>query len=73
MISGHVTLAPGTTLSGGSLVMKSITHAGRYTSVFPLDTHEEWVRNASHIRRLSRLAQRISELEKKLKQIQIED
>ncbi|MGB8882476.1 MAG: UDP-3-O-(3-hydroxymyristoyl)glucosamine N-acyltransferase, partial [Azonexus sp.] len=73
MISGHVTLAPGTTLSGGSLVMKSITKAGRYTSVFPIDTHDEWLHNASHIRRLSRLAERISELEKKLKQIQIED
>ncbi len=72
MVSGHVTLAPGTTLSGGSLVMKSIRKAGRYTSVFPIDTHDEWLHNASHIRRLSRLAERISELEKKLKQIQIE-
>jgi UDP-3-O-[3-hydroxymyristoyl] glucosamine N-acyltransferase len=73
MISGHVTLAPGTTISGGSLVMKSIKQPGLYTSVFPLDTHDEWLHNASHIRRLSRLAERISELEKKLKQIQIED
>ncbi len=72
MISGHVTLASGTVLSGGSLIMKSITQPGRYTSVFPLDTHDEWIRNAAHIRRLSRLAERISELEKKLKQIQIE-
>jgi UDP-3-O-[3-hydroxymyristoyl] glucosamine N-acyltransferase len=72
MVSGHVTLAPGTTLSGGSLVMKSIRKAGRYTSVFPIDTHDEWVRNAAHIRRLSRLAERISELEKKLKHIQLE-
>jgi UDP-3-O-[3-hydroxymyristoyl] glucosamine N-acyltransferase len=69
MISGHVTLAPGTVLSGGSLVMKSITRPGRYTSVFPLDTHDQWLHNASHIRRLSRLAERITELEKKLKQL----
>lgn len=69
MISGHVTLAPGTVLSGGSLVMKTITRPGRYTSVFPLDTHDEWLHNASHIRRLSRLADRISELEKQLKQL----
>lgn len=67
MISGHVTLAPGTTISGGSLVMKNITQGGLYTSVFPLDTHDEWVRNAAHIRRLSKLADRVSELEKKLK------
>ena len=73
MISGHVTLAPGTTISGGSLVMKSIAQPGLYTSVFPLDTHDEWVRNAAHIRRLSHLAERISNIEKLLKQAKIKD
>ncbi len=73
MISGHVTLAPGTTISGGSLVMKNITQPGLYTSVFPIDSHDEWVRNAAHIRRLSHLAERVSELEKKLKEISAND
>lgn len=68
MIAGHVTLAAGTMISGGSLVMKSIRKAGHYTSVFPLDEHDEWIRNAAHIRRLSHLAERVSELEKKLKE-----
>ncbi len=68
MISGHVTLAPGTVVSGGSLVMKSISQPGVYTSIFPLDTHDEWMRNAAHIRRLSKLADRVAELEKKLKE-----
>jgi UDP-3-O-[3-hydroxymyristoyl] glucosamine N-acyltransferase len=73
MISGHVTLAPGTTISGGSLVMKSINQPGLYTSVFPLDSHDQWVRNAAHIRRLSHLAERVSELEKKLKEMSAND
>ncbi len=73
MISGHVTLAPGTTISGGSLVMKNISQPGLYTSVFPIDTHDEWVRNAAHIRRLSHLAERVSELEKKLKEMSAND
>lgn len=73
MISGHVTLAPGTVISGGSLVMKSINQGGVYTSVFPLDTHDEWVRNAAHIRRLSKLADRVAELEKKLKEKDLGD
>ena len=73
MISGHVTLAPGTVVSGGSLVMKSIKQPGLYTSVFPLDTHDEWVRNAAHIRRLSHLAERVSELEKKLREMNAND
>lgn len=72
MISGHLTIASGTTISGGSTLMKSIAKPGVYTSVFPIDTHEEWLRNASHIRRLSKMADRISELEKKLKQNNIE-
>lgn len=73
MISGHLNIAGGTTVSGGSLVMKNILKPGVYTSVFPLDTHDEWLRNASHIRRLSKLADRISELEKKLEKINTGD
>lgn len=72
MISGHLNIASGTTISGGSTLMKSISKPGVYTSVFPIDTHEEWLRNASHIRRLAKLADRISELEKTLKQKSIE-
>jgi UDP-3-O-[3-hydroxymyristoyl] glucosamine N-acyltransferase len=53
--------------------MKSITRPGLYTSVFPLDTHDEWVRNAAHIRRLSRLAERIGRLEKQLEGIKAND
>jgi UDP-3-O-[3-hydroxymyristoyl] glucosamine N-acyltransferase len=67
MISGHLNIVGGTTISGGSTVMKSIMQPGIYTSVQPLDTHEDWLRNASHIRRLAKLADRIAELEKKLK------
>ncbi len=72
MISGHLNIVAGTTISGGSTLMKSIAKPGVYTSVFPIDTHEDWLRNASHLRRLSKLADRISELEKMLKQKNIE-
>lgn len=69
MISGHLSLAPNTTISGASTVMRSIVEPGGvYASVFPLDSYEHWMRNASHIRRLSKLAERVSELEKKLKE-----
>jgi UDP-3-O-[3-hydroxymyristoyl] glucosamine N-acyltransferase len=69
MISGHLSLAPNTTISGASTVMRSIVEPGGvYASVFPLDSYEHWMRNASHIRRLSKLADRVSELEKQLKE-----
>lgn len=73
MISGHLSLAPNTTISGASTVMRSIVEPnGVYASVFPLDTYEHWMRNASHIRRLSKLADRVSELEKKLEEKNVE-
>lgn len=70
LISGHLELAPDTMISGGTTVIKSIRKSGVYTSVFPLDEHEDWIRNASHIRRLSKMADKISELEKKLKEVE---
>jgi len=73
MISGHVNIASGAVISGGSLVMKNITRPGQYTSVFPLEEHSRWLHNAAQIRHLARLAERISELEKKLKETNIGD
>ncbi|MBK7645890.1 MAG: UDP-3-O-(3-hydroxymyristoyl)glucosamine N-acyltransferase [Betaproteobacteria bacterium] len=73
MISGHLSLAPNTTISGASTVMRSIVEPGGvYASVFPLDSYEHWMRNASHIRRLSKLVERVSQLEKQLKEKDIE-
>lgn len=72
MIAGHVTIASGAVISGGSLVMKNITRPGQYTSVFPLEEHSHWLHNAAQIRHLAKLAERVSELEKKLKNTDIE-
>nr|MBL8411741.1 UDP-3-O-(3-hydroxymyristoyl)glucosamine N-acyltransferase [Dechloromonas sp.] len=69
MIAGHVTISSGAVISGGSLVMKNITKPGQYTSVFPLEEHSHWLHNAAQIRHLAKLADRVSELEKKLKNI----
>ena len=73
MIAGHVTIASGAVISGGSLVMKNITKPGQYTSVFPLEEHSHWLHNAAQIRHLAKLAERVSELEKTLKNINIKD
>jgi len=66
-IEGHITIASGVVISGGTTVTKSITKAGRYTSIFPLDEHAGWLHNAAHARNLVKLAERVAELEKKLK------
>ena len=70
MISGHLELADDVHVSGGTLVARSLLKAGQYTSVFPIQTHAEWLHNAAQIKRLARLAERVSELEKKLKQME---
>jgi UDP-3-O-[3-hydroxymyristoyl] glucosamine N-acyltransferase len=71
MIAGHVTIASGVVVSGGSLVMKNINKPGQYTSVFPLEEHSHWLHNAAQIRHLAKLADRVAELEKTLKNINI--
>jgi len=77
MLTGHLSIVSGTVISGGSLVMKDISKAGRYTSIFPFEEHSRWLRNASQIRHLARLAERVAELEKalekKLENISVKD
>jgi len=67
MILGHLEIADGTVISPGSMVMKSIARAGKYTALFPLEEHDRWLHNAAQVRHLARLAERVAELEKKLK------
>jgi len=55
-IIGHLTICDGVTVSGMTLVTKSITEPGTYTSGTPLMHHAEWLRNAAHLRHLDRIA-----------------
>lgn len=66
MIIGHLELADDVHVSAGSMVTRSLSRPGQYTSIFPLDAHQEWLHNAAQIKRLARLAERVAELERKL-------
>ena len=70
MIIGHLELADGVHVSAGTMVTKSLRKPGQYTSIFPLEAHEDWLHNAAQIKRLAKLAERVSELEKKLEQLE---
>jgi UDP-3-O-[3-hydroxymyristoyl] glucosamine N-acyltransferase len=70
MLGGHLTIASGVVVSGASVVMKSITKPGQYTSIAPLEEHSHWLHNAAQLRHLGKLAERVAELEKKLKSIE---
>lgn len=66
MIVGHLELADDVHISAGSMVTKSLRQPGQYTSIFPLEAHDAWLKNATQIKRLAKLAERVAELEKKL-------
>jgi len=70
MISGHIELADDVHVSAGTLVAKNLSKPGQYTGIYPFDTHEEWLHNAVRIKRLAKLADRVAELEQKLKKME---
>lgn len=70
MIVGHLELADDVHVSAGTMVTKSLRQPGQYTSIFPLEPHDEWLQNAAQIKRLAKLAERVSELEKKLESLE---
>lgn len=64
MILGHTEICDKTVISAGTFVSKDIRSPGTYTSVQPLMAHDDWLRNAAHLRHLDALARRIKALEK---------
>lgn len=55
-IVGHIEICDDTVVSGMTLVAKSITVPGTYTSGMPMMLHREWLKNAAHLRHLDELA-----------------
>lgn len=70
MVIGHLTLADDVHVSAGTMVTKNLSRPGQYTSIYPLEAHEDWLRNAAQLKRLGKLANRIAELEKKLEEME---
>lgn len=67
MIGGHLEIVDNVEISGGTTIAKSILKPGTYTSVFPVSPHQEWLRNASLLRHLREMRDKIKMLEEKLK------
>jgi UDP-3-O-[3-hydroxymyristoyl] glucosamine N-acyltransferase len=55
-IVGHLEICDGAMVSGFTLIAKSITRPGTYTSGMPAMPHAEWLRNAVHLRHLDDIA-----------------
>jgi UDP-3-O-[3-hydroxymyristoyl] glucosamine N-acyltransferase len=63
VVLGHLSLADHVHISAASVVTRSISQAGQYTGMFPLDTNINWEKNAASLKQLSRLRERIKALE----------
>jgi UDP-3-O-[3-hydroxymyristoyl] glucosamine N-acyltransferase len=66
MIGGHLEIADHVEFGGATAVPKSILKPGTYTAVYPMSTHQDWLKNAAHIRHLDALAARVRDLERRL-------
>jgi UDP-3-O-[3-hydroxymyristoyl] glucosamine N-acyltransferase len=69
MISGHLTIADRVVISGGTLVAKSILEPGTYTAVYPMQAHDQWLKNAALVRHLHELMERLRGLEDEVKKL----
>ena len=70
MIVGHIEIADDIHVSAGTMITKSLSRPGQYTGVFPMEAHEGWLKTAAQLKRLEKLAARVSELEQKLKSLE---
>lgn len=66
MIIGHLEIGDDVHISAGTMVTKNLKRPGQYTSIYPLEPHEDWLRNAAQLKRLAKLSERVAQLEKLL-------
>lgn len=64
VILGHLEIVDDVHITAMSMVSKSITLAGTWSSGLPLEPNRDWRRNAARFRQLDRLARRVNALEK---------
>lgn len=65
-VLGHLQIADGVQVTAMSMVTKSIKKPGVYSSGIPLQTNQDWHKNAVRFKQLDDLAKRVKALEKEL-------
>lgn len=63
IVLGHLSLANGVHISAASVVTRSIHKPGHYTGLFPIDDNSRWEKNASSVKQLHQLRDRVRRLE----------
>jgi UDP-3-O-[3-hydroxymyristoyl] glucosamine N-acyltransferase len=67
IVLGHLELADNVHISAATVVTRSLTRAGQYTGMFPIDDNARWEKNAATLKQLHSLRERIKALEQALK------
>ena len=67
IVLGHLELADNVHVSAATVVTRSLTQAGQYTGMFPIDDNAKWEKNAATLKQLHSLRERIKALEQALK------
>lgn len=65
-IADHIEIVDDVTIAGKSMVGKSITEPGVYSSSIRVDTLKNWQKNSARINQLDDMAKRLANLEKKV-------
>lgn len=68
-IVGHLEIADGITITGMSMVTKSLKEPGVYSSGTPLEPTEQWHKNSVRFKQLDDMARRLKRLEKELEEL----
>lgn len=66
VINGHIDICDQVQITGNSMVVKSITEPGVYSSGMPAVANREWRKGVSHQQHLGELYKRVKSLEAKL-------
>ncbi len=66
-IVGHISLVDDVHVTATTLVTHSLHQPGVYSGAFPVDTHDNWQKNAAALKTLNKLRERIRALEQQLK------
>jgi len=69
-INGHMEICDGVHITGMSMIIKSITEKGVYSSGMPAASNLEWRKNSARYRQLDQMYQRLRELEQQVARLQ---
>ena len=68
-IAGHLEICDDVQIAATSLVTRSITRPGMYSSSIPVETADQWRKNVVRLRQLDTLARRFIAVEQKIQML----